>query len=234
MHAALFDSCKGYIQAHADRPAKPQPSKLPSITISRETGAGAVIIGQKILEIMQADHRGPIPWALFDRNLVEKIIEDHHLPKTIKKFMPENVRFELTSAVEELLGLHPDSWTLLEHTTDTILRLASAGHAIIVGRGGNVITARLKNVLHVRLIAPIELRIQAIQKLHSLTEREAAVYIHKIDRARQRYLRRYFNWDIDDPLNYHLVLNTGLVSHRYAARVIAEAALHLADSGGRL
>ena len=46
------------------------------------------------------------------------------------------------SIVEEVLGLHPSGWTLVQHTTKTILRLASLGHTILVGRGGNVITAR--------------------------------------------------------------------------------------------
>ena len=228
MQAPLFESCRGYIQAHANRPGRQQTTLAPSIAISRETGAGAVTIGQKVLEMMQADHRGEVPWALFDRNLVEKVIEDHHLPQTIKQFMPEKVRFELSDAVEEMLGLHPSSWTLLEHTTDTILRLASAGNAIIVGRGATNITARLKNVLRVRLVAPLEQRIRHIQEIRNLTEREAAIYVQKTDHARKRYVKSYFSEDVNDPLHYHLVLNTGRISHRYAARMIADAAMHLA------
>jgi hypothetical protein len=37
--------------------------------------------------------------------------------------------------VEEVLGLHPSGWTLVQHTTKTILRLAGLGHTILVGRG---------------------------------------------------------------------------------------------------
>ena len=227
MQSALFESCKGYMQAHSNRAAKEQARPLPTIVISRETGAGALTIGQKIVEITHGKGRNSVPWAVFDRNLVERVIEDHHLPKTIKQFMPEDVRFELTSAVEELLGLHPDSWTLLEHTADTILRLAAAGHAVIVGRGANIITARLKNVLHVRLIAPIEDRIQRIQKSHSLTAREAAIFVQKMDRSRHRYVKRYFNADIDEPLNYQLILNSGALGDQETARIIADAALHI-------
>ena len=51
--------------------------------------------------------------------------------------------------VEEVLGLHPSGWTLVQHATQTILRLAGLGRAILVGRGANIITARLPNVFHV-------------------------------------------------------------------------------------
>lgn len=227
MKASLFDSCKGYIQTNANQPAVRPPMTLPTITISREAGAGAVTIGKMALEILQARHPGPVPWALFDRDLVEKVLEDHHLPKTIKQFMPENVVFELTSAVEEMLGLHPDSWTLVQHTADTILRLASAGHVIIVGRGANIVTARLRNVLHVRFVAPVGQRMRHAREFYNLGLEEAEAYVQKTDRARRRYVKQHFDADIDNPLDYHLTLNTGQMTFENAARLIANAAFDL-------
>jgi cytidylate kinase len=44
------------------------------------------------------------------------------------------------------------------------------------------------------------------------------------DRARWRYVNKYFGKDIDDPLLYHLVLNTDLLASEEAARFIAQAA----------
>lgn len=227
MQASLFDSCKAYIRAYAEQRAMEEPELLPAITISREAGAGAVTIGEKVKEILQARNKARIPWAVFDKNLVERVLSDHRLPQQIKEFMPEDVRLELNSAVEEVLGLHPSSWSLAEHTTDTILRLAKAGHSIIVGRGGCVIASKLPNVLHVRLVAPVEVRIIHIKKLRGLTEREAGIYVHKADRARHRYVKRFFEAEVDDPLHYHMVLNTGLITYDHAAQMIAEAALKL-------
>jgi hypothetical protein len=40
-------------------------------------------------------------------------------------------------------------------------------------------------------------------------------------------VKRHFKKDIADPLNYHLVINTGPVSFTEAARLIAEAAWNL-------
>jgi cytidylate kinase len=45
------------------------------------------------------------------------------------------------------------------------------------------------------------------------------------DRGRKRYLKRYFDTDLDDPMLYHLVINTDLVPYEEAARIIADAVL---------
>ena len=39
-------------------------------------------------------------------------------------------------------------------------------------------------------------------------------------------MARYFNREIDDPLLYHLVINTDLVPYEIAARMIGDAVLN--------
>jgi cytidylate kinase len=224
MTGSLFDACKGYIDAQtADIQSRRKPGRLlPSITISREAGAGAITVARLVSEIFEKDQPHRIPWTIFDRNLVEQVLADHDLPKAIKKFMPEDADSGIAYAVEEMLGLHPSSWTLVEQTTDTILRLANAGRVIIVGRGGNIITAHLKNVFHVRLVAPAEFRVKHLQEYFSLTEREAGVYVKVHDHGRARYVRRHFDADIADPLRYQVTINTAETGFETAARMVAE------------
>ncbi len=143
------------------------------------------------------------------RNLAKQVLSDHELPQNLERFVIEDARLPVEAIVEELLGLHPTQWTLVQHTTKTILRLASLGRAILVGRGAEAITSRLPFVFHVRLVAPLENRIQHASRYYSLTEENAAKMIKEADHARRRYLRRYFDADVDDPLLYDVVLNTG-------------------------
>ena len=227
MQASLLDSCKGYFQALAKRPYAHQTTAEPSITISREAGAGAVTIGKLVLEILQKDHHGPVPWTLFDRNIVAKVIADHALPERLGQYMPEDKSNFVNSMIEEVLGLHPHPRTLVEHTVDTVLRVAAVGNAIVIGRGCNIITARLPNVLHVRLVAPLESRIRRIRRGRNFTEREARLYIQTTDHGRERYVKHYFNEDVANPLHYHMVLNTGMIPDDRTARLIADAVLHL-------
>ena len=42
---------------------------------------------------------------------------------------------------------------------DIIIAAATSGHVVIVGRGSQVLLADRRDVLHVRVIAPLELRV---------------------------------------------------------------------------
>ncbi len=127
--------------------------------------------------------------------------------------------------VNEVLGLHPSQWTLLHQTTETVLQLARMGKVIIVGRGGNIITSKLKNAFHVRLIAPLESRIKYIIDVRKMNRQDAEAYIKKEDVARRKYLKSYFSRDIENPELYHVVLNTSLLSYEETAAVIADAVM---------
>ncbi|MDD5200430.1 MAG: cytidylate kinase-like family protein [Terrimicrobiaceae bacterium] len=229
MKPSPFEQCRSYLLAQADvvAPREDRPP-LRAVTISREAGAGAITIGRmasEYLEKKQADPR--YPWAVFDHNLVKRVLDDHHLPKRIEQYMAEDAVHSVSDVVEDLLGVHPSSWTLVQHTTRTILRLAMAGNVIVVGRGSNIITARLKHVFHVRLVAPLEKRIRHVEAYYHLTHREAAEFVSRTDQARARYVRRNFQSRIQDPLEYHITINTGLVSFGEAARLIGDAVLNI-------
>jgi cytidylate kinase len=55
--------------------------------------------------------------------------------------------------------------------------------------------------------------------------------VRRVDLARRRYVKKYYGADIDDPLLYHLVINTDQVSHVEAARLIADAVYPLGEGG---
>jgi cytidylate kinase len=164
-----------------------------------------------------------VKWVFFDRNLIEKVLEDHNLPKQISEFMYEGKYKHLNAVVYELLGLKPSEWTLVHKTTDTILQLARMGNVVIVGRGANIITSKLKNTFHVRLIASLEKRVEHIKSLLEMSEKEALSYNKKEDENRKKYLKSHFHADVDDPLLYHMTVNTDLLTHKGAAYLIAEA-----------
>lgn len=196
-----------------------------AITISRQAGCGALVVADKLAKLLQ--QRGPKEaptWTVFDRNLIEKVLEDHNLPKWFAKFLPEDRLSELQDIIDDLFGLHPPSRMIVEHTAETVLQLANLGNVILIGRGANVITTRLSDVFHVRLVAPLEKRVEHAHQYYEMSKMEARVFCLRQDRGRARYLRKYFRADIDDPLLYHLVINTGMVSYEEAAVLIADAA----------
>jgi hypothetical protein len=198
-----------------------------AVTISRQAGCGAHFIGEKLAGLLQA--AGPKdapPWTVMDRNVVEKALEDHHLPARLAKFMPEDRITEFSDTLDELFGLHPPSWLLVRKTAETILQLAELGNVILIGRGANVITRRMSHVFHVRLIGSVAKRSELLQKFDHLSAKEALALIERQDLGRKRFLRKYFNADIDDPLLYHLVINTDLIPLEMVAGIISHAILN--------
>ena len=228
---AGLEHCLNFINCHLQPPVGPVSYQQPSeqkqaITLSRQSGCGAHAVAEKLAAYLQSRNPQAVPpWTIFDRNLVEKVLQDHHLPERLARFMKEDRVGEINDIMDELFGLHPSSWVMLHQVAETVLRLAEAGNAILVGRGANVITAKLPHVLHVRLVASLEHRVEQRQRFENISRKKALNSIVREDRGRERYLRKHFGRDIDDPLLYHLVINTDLVSVDDAASMIGDLAM---------
>jgi hypothetical protein len=216
----------GYLETQlqpAHGPAASREGRRPAITISRQAGAGSRPVAEALIRRLEQDTEGP--WTIVDRDLVATVLEDHHLPAELARSMPEDRVSEVADTLDQLFGLRPSTWTLVRKTSETILRLAEMGNVVIIGRGANLITKNLDQAFHVRLIGSTPVRVHHLMEVKHLDEHDAAEYLREEDARRRRYVRKYFEEDIDQPLLYHLVLNTDRFTYRRAGEVIAEAVL---------
>jgi cytidylate kinase len=225
------ERCFSFINCQLQPPTTAKPGREPrhaarAVTISRQSGCGARIIAEMLGRYLQSHSApGAPPWTIFDRNLVETVLADHQLPVRLARFMPEDRVREVDDILDELFGLHPPTWTLVQQTSETVRRLIELGHVIILGRGANIIAARTPHVVHVRLVSSLECRIERRMDFESLERKEAAARIREEDLGRERYLKKHFDKDINDPLLYHLMINTDAVLPEAAAQIIGELAL---------
>lgn len=197
-----------------------------AVTLSRQSGCGAHAVAEALAAYLQRQAPADAPpWMIFDRNLVERVLEDHQLPARLARFMPEDRVRQIDDVVDELFGLHPPSWTLVQQTSETISRLIEMGNVIILGRGSNVIAANVPYAFHVRLVGSFEARVRRRQHSLGLDAKAAADVIRREDLGRERYFKKHFNRDINDPLLYHLMINTDLIPLDAAARVIGDLVL---------
>lgn len=227
--SGALEKARIYIETHSkekDTSKKSKFEKGPCVTISRETGAGADIVSQRLIEILQKYKQENLPdWTVFDKNLIEKVLEDHHLPKTLAEVFDEKKYSSILSFASEVLVGQPSVQTLVHKTTQTILSLAEIGNVIIIGRGGNIVTSNLKNAFHVRLVSNLEDRIKHVEKVYGYDHKQAIDFLKEDDQSRKNYLSTYFHKQIDDPLNYHITINTHRFSHELTAEVIADAVM---------
>src|SRR6185312_5715809 len=76
------ESCLSFVSGHA-RPASLLETRRSrnvcrAITISRQAGCGALIVAEKVAGYLQAQMpEDALPWTVFDRNLMDKVLEDH-------------------------------------------------------------------------------------------------------------------------------------------------------------
>ncbi len=216
-----FEKARLYIDTHSKhwgRETKPGVS----ITISRQTGAGADVVSKILVDYLKPYCKEGLGWTIFDKNLIEKVLADHNLPDRLSLFYEERKQTLLQSMVNEIFS-GQTSYEVVKKTARTILQLVNKGEVIIIGRGATVITAGFKTVFHVRLIAPDENRISHIMEVYELTRNEAADFLKREDEARYNFVKRHYHKDINDPLLFDLMINTGKCSYHEAAEIICGA-----------
>lgn len=221
-----YERARQYLETHQDVMAKAQGkiSNDPVLTVSRETGAGASVVCEKIINILKDEG---VNLTLFDKKLIQKVIEDEDLPQNLRGYLTDEKAPGISATLNELFGLHPPTSSLIKYTTKIILQIAHAGNVIIVGRGGNIITSNLNNAFHVRLTAPFDVRLRYIQEYYKLDKRKATEHILEEEKSRRNYINTLFQRKNDDPLLYHLIINTHLLGYEGTANLIASKLLDM-------
>ena len=65
-----------------EKPPNEKRVENPFVTISRQTGAYGFTVPLGLCEYLKKnDRRAKCPWAVFDKELIEKIVQEHNLPK---------------------------------------------------------------------------------------------------------------------------------------------------------
>jgi DNA-directed RNA polymerase alpha subunit len=87
-------------------------SNNPFVTISRQTGAYGTTISRNLCEYLQKNERRENcqetpKWIAFGKELIDKVVEELDLPKTVFPYLSEDMISYIQDMVEETLGLHP-------------------------------------------------------------------------------------------------------------------------------
>ncbi|MBI2501976.1 MAG: cytidylate kinase-like family protein [Candidatus Latescibacteria bacterium] len=105
--------------------------------------------------------------------------------------------------------------------TTLVQEFGATGKAVIVGRASQLILADLPGVFHCRVVAPFKLRCERLARVRQMDLESAARLVEQHDRWRKLYLENYYSANWDDPLLYHLTINTGKMELETAVELIA-------------
>jgi cytidylate kinase len=111
-----------------------------------------------------------------------------------------------------------------------ILRaFAEQGDALLVGRGGNCFLREYPGAFHVRLVAPMTIRVRRVMQHRWLNEEAARKLIAESDARRGRFQENYFGIDWTNAEQYHLTANSGLLGHAAVDAIAFAAGRHWAN-----
>ena len=101
---------------------------------------------------------------------------------------------------------------LSQFTGEEILELARKGNVVIRGWGATGVLRHIPHVLRVRVCADMGFRERVMMQRLGITDAAAASReIERSDAAHAGVVRSFFGVDWQNPLLYHLVLNTAIV-----------------------
>ena len=204
----------------------------PFVTISRQAGAGGHSLAEALLTRMEKE---PDPffkgWQMFDQELCKRISEDPKLKVSMQSLLTEEYRTQVEDLLAGMIVGGSSQEAVVKKTFETVRTLATFGKVILVGRAGSCVTVGLPLGVHVRLVAPEPVRIQRMSdRLHLSPEDAVRKAVRKQDQDRARLVKDYFNRDIDDPLLYDTVWNTGRVPVESVASCIITMIQHRISS----
>lgn len=199
------------------------------ITISRQYLAGAADVARRIA--------AQLDWTVVDDDFIDAIAQKSGLSKDDVQSLEESVptfleRFAQSSALsfpEFLVSTptameEPDAVKLAHMTRELIEDLGRRDRIVMVGRAAAAVIARESEVLHVRLVASREYRIGLAMHELGLGEAEAAASVDERDLSRAWYHKENYGSDWNDPVHYHVVLNTELLGTDGAADLVTARA----------
>jgi len=96
-----------------------------------------------------------------------------------------------------------------------------AGDLIYHGNAGHFLLKNVPNVLRVRLIAPMAMRVRAVMQQQGLSSEAAQDYIRYVDQERIEWTKFVYGVDWRDPRNYDLIINLKRVSFESACAMVS-------------
>jgi len=205
--------------------AKPAPC----FTLSREFGCQAYPVAVKLIKRLNARTAGD-PWIVVDRQIIDKVAKlSGYTVAQIEKSQ------DTPTSLKAILSMFLDSSRAEEtevfaHMRSVIRSFAMRGNCVLIGRGGALTVQDLPNCINVRLVAPLQFRIQKIMESHSFSKPEAGEYIALHQKQRDDFIHRFANGgNVTDPVLYHLVLNNAHLGVADIAELIDEYLLLFTD-----
>ncbi len=206
---------------------QPPAAHMRAVTISREYGSGGGEIAARL-----AKHLG---WQLIDHEIVVRVAQELGVHEDVVAPHDEYGDSWLVRLLTNLRVMQPvlsvnvpalpetDALAYQGALAKVVKAAVAAGQVVIVGRGSQALLADRRDVLHVRIVAPLDKRVAYVVEREGLDTASARERIQLKDRDRMRYLENIHHRNPADAHLYDLVVNTDVLSLDQTVALIAQA-----------
>ena len=202
------------------------------VTIRGPLGSGASEVGREVADRL---HYGYV-----DREIIAEVaarLRRQEQDVIAKEMPPSSLLGRIAEALthnyafgDGLAGAYLPIWQIpLEDTRylevlGTVVRELARNQSLVIrGRGSQYILRDYPGAFHVLTVAPLELRVKRVMQELSLDQEAAKREIATYDKSLREFTRRYFKAELEDPVYYDLIINTGRCSFQAAASIIIDA-----------
>ena len=179
------------------------PRPGPTITISRKYGCEAFLLAERLKRLLDA--AGEEPWIIYDKALLERVSQAEHLSMEFLKDLGSS------KLADDSLGFifpgHVTHDEAFRRLACHLVLVAYAGNAIIIGRGGAILTRHLKNCYHFRLDASDAFCVSSTAQRLKISEKEAAEVLREYRQKGDAFIESQLRASIRDVAHYHAVFN---------------------------
>lgn len=185
------------------------------ITIGREFGSGGYDIGHSLSKKLgvKCYDKELLSMAAKESGLCKEIFENHD-EKPTNSFLYSLVMdtYSVSGYTSAPFLDMPLNHKVFLAQFDSIKNLASKESCIIVGRCADYALSDHKNCLNVFVHADKEFRTVRVMESFKVSRDKAKEMIHKTDKKRASYYNYYSSKKWGDSRNFHLTLDSGVLS----------------------
>ncbi|MBI4773696.1 MAG: cytidylate kinase family protein [Deltaproteobacteria bacterium] len=102
--------------------------------------------------------------------------------------------------------------------------VAARGNVVILGRGAQIVLSGVPGVVKVRVVAPLDIRVDRVAKDQNMKREQAEDFVHKYGHQRRALIQQIYHRDLSDWSLYDMVLNTAAMTVEQGAELIQHAA----------
>lgn len=185
------------------------------ITLNMQAGSGGSILAKQIAKRM--GYR-------YYHQEIRKMVADSI---KVAEEVTEAIEKERLSGIQDFISSLVNDRYLwrgiyVQHLYGVVESLAEKGDAVLVGRGANFILLPERRFA-VRVVAPLDIRLANVCRACGVEEKEARKRVVNRDSRREAFVKQAYQADINDPIHYDMVINTGKLSIEAAAKAVIKA-----------